>query len=144
MFRSGESLSPKRELEECLVVGVTRSSGESVEFLGESDLAQASVTRLSEKSRLVWCVVLAQARLPGCLNGELVGVPWVVARNVSLADEYEEPLSCGSGWRVLPSWDVTDYVHMWELHLGLRCVIRSMVSARALSVVANRGGSKAH
>jgi len=53
MSRSSESLSPKREREECLVVGVTRSSSESVEFLGESDLAQASVTRLSEKSRLV-------------------------------------------------------------------------------------------
>jgi len=44
------------------LIGLTRSSGEKFEFLGETDLAQASVTRLSEKSRLVWCVVLAQAR----------------------------------------------------------------------------------
>jgi len=62
MSRSGESLSPKREREECSVVGLTRSSGERFDFLGESDLAQARVTRLSEKSRWVLCVVLAQAR----------------------------------------------------------------------------------
>ncbi|QCD92906.1 hypothetical protein DEO72_LG5g975 [Vigna unguiculata] len=51
---------------------------------------------------------------------------------LGIADEHEEPLSCGSGWRVLP-----------ELHLALRCVIRSMVPARALSVVADKYGSKA-
>ena len=38
---------------------------------------------------------------------------------------------------------MTDYVRTWELHLALRCVIRSMVSARALLVVADRCGSKA-
>ncbi|QCE10913.1 hypothetical protein DEO72_LG10g2146 [Vigna unguiculata] len=61
---------------------------------------------------------------------------------LGITDEHEEPLICGSGWRVLPSWDVTDYVRIWELHLALRCVIRSMVPARALSVVADRCGSK--
>ena len=45
-------------------------------------------------------------------------------------------------WRVWLSWDVTDYVRIWELHLALRCMIRSMVFARALSVVADRCGSK--
>ena len=38
---------------------------------------------------------------------------------------------------------VTNYVRIWELHLALRCVIRSMISARALSVVADSCGSKA-
>ncbi|QCD96689.1 hypothetical protein DEO72_LG6g1397 [Vigna unguiculata] len=37
---------------------------------------------------------------------------------------------------------VADYVRIWELHLALRCVIRSMVSARALSVVADRTGMR--
>ncbi|QCD93097.1 hypothetical protein DEO72_LG5g1168 [Vigna unguiculata] len=59
-----------------------------------------------------------------------------------IADEHEEPLSGGSGWRVLPSWDVTNSIRIWELHLALRCVIRSMVSARALSVVADREGNE--
>jgi len=36
MSRSGESLSPKREDEECSVVGLTRSSGESFDVLGET------------------------------------------------------------------------------------------------------------
>ncbi|QCD87768.1 hypothetical protein DEO72_LG3g2308 [Vigna unguiculata] len=42
------------------------------------------------------------------------------------------------GLASVPSWDVTDYARIWELHLALRCVICNMVSARALSVVANR------
>jgi len=57
-----ETLSPKREREECSIVGLTRSSGERFDFWAKSDLVQASVTRLSENSRLVLCVVLAQAR----------------------------------------------------------------------------------
>ena len=36
MSRSGESLSPQREREECSVVGSTRSSGESVGALGRN------------------------------------------------------------------------------------------------------------
>jgi len=36
----------------------------------------------------------------------------------------------------------TDYDRIWELHLALRCVICSMVFARALSVVADRCDSK--
>jgi len=41
---------------------------------------------------------------------------------LGMADEHEEPLSCGSGWRV----DDTDYVRIRELYLALRCMIRSM------------------
>jgi len=59
MSRSGESLSPQREREECSVVGLTRSSGERFDFWAKCELAQASVTRLSESSRLVLSVVLA-------------------------------------------------------------------------------------
>jgi len=57
--RSGESISPQREREECSVVGLTRSSGERFDFWAKCELAQASVTRLSESLRLVLCVVLA-------------------------------------------------------------------------------------
>ncbi|QCD83842.1 hypothetical protein DEO72_LG2g4189 [Vigna unguiculata] len=65
------------------------SPSERGEFWAKRDLAQASVTYLSEGSWLVLCMVLAQVRLLRYLHGELAGVPWVVARNVSL--------SCGSG-----------------------------------------------
>ncbi|QCD94215.1 hypothetical protein DEO72_LG5g2296 [Vigna unguiculata] len=80
-------------------------------------------------------MVLAQARLLRYLDGELTGVPWVVARNRMNMRSLEL-------WLGL-SWDVANYVRIWELHLALRCVIRSMVSARALSIVADRCGSKA-
>jgi len=43
-------------------VGLTRSPGDRCESWAKCNLAQASVTRLSECSRLVLCVVLAQAR----------------------------------------------------------------------------------
>ncbi|QCE14235.1 hypothetical protein DEO72_LG11g1234 [Vigna unguiculata] len=93
MSRSGESLSPKREREECSVVGLTRSSGERFDFLGESDLAQARVTRLSEKSRWVLCVVLAQARI-GVKHVAFYGL-WPEMTSFELwleiADEHEEP-----------------------------------------------------
>jgi len=57
----------------------------------------------------------------------------------------------GSGWIALLSDSLTSLVVLgryglcsyWELHLALRCVIRSMVSAHALSVVADRCDSKA-
>ncbi|QCE04054.1 hypothetical protein DEO72_LG8g2087 [Vigna unguiculata] len=39
MSRSGESLSPKREREECSVVGLTRSSGEKFDFWAKRELA---------------------------------------------------------------------------------------------------------
>ena len=60
--RSRESLSPQREFEECSDVGLTRSPGERCDSWAKCGLAQASVTRLSECSRLGLCVVLAQAR----------------------------------------------------------------------------------
>jgi len=36
MSRSGESLSPKRECEECSIVVLTGSSGERFDVLGET------------------------------------------------------------------------------------------------------------
>jgi len=57
--RSGESLSPKREFKECFDVGLTRSPGERFDSWAKCDLAQVSVTHLSESSRLVLFVVLA-------------------------------------------------------------------------------------
>ena len=64
-----------------------------------------------------------------------------------------ECAGCGQyGWVQMdcpPQWLLTslvvlgtDYDRIWELHLALRCVICSMVFARALSVVADRCDSK--
>ena len=62
MSRSGESPLPKREFEECFDVGLTRCPGGRFDSGAKCGLAQASVTRLSESSRLVLCEVLAWAR----------------------------------------------------------------------------------
>ena len=90
---------------------------------------------------LFWCVW--STRILGYLKGQLVVVPWVVARNISLelwlkigvkhvvflelwlgiaslklwlgmADEHEELLSCCSGWRVLPMW----VCWLWPVRMG--------------------------
>jgi len=57
--RSGESLSPKRGFEARFDVGLTCSPSEICDSRAKCDLAQASVTRLSECSKLCLCVVLA-------------------------------------------------------------------------------------
>ena len=60
--RSGESLSPKRGFEARSEVGLTCSPSERCDSWVKCDLAQASVSRLSECSKLCLCVVLVQAR----------------------------------------------------------------------------------
>ncbi|QCD89920.1 hypothetical protein DEO72_LG4g872 [Vigna unguiculata] len=112
--RSGESLSPKREREECFDGSLTRSPGERLDSWAKCNLVQASVTHLSESSRMVMCVprigdkhVAFYGLWPGMTSLKL----WH-----GIADEHEEPLSCGSG---------------------------CMVFARSLSVVADRCSSRA-
>jgi len=93
-----------------------------------------------------WCCWFSRRDLRGfwwCFKGGVAGVPWVVARNVSLelwlgigvkhvvflelwlgiaslelwlgmADEHEKPLSCGSGWRVWPVW----VCWLWPVRMG--------------------------
>ncbi|QCD89921.1 hypothetical protein DEO72_LG4g873 [Vigna unguiculata] len=93
--RSGESLSLKREREECFDGSLTRSPSKRFESWAKCNLVQASVTRLSESSRLVLCVpkigdkhVAFYGLWPGTTSLEL----WL-----GIADEHEEHLSCGSG-----------------------------------------------
>ena len=67
---------------------------------------------------LFWCA--CSTRRWWFFEGQLAGVPWVVAQNVSLelslgmADEHKELLSCGSGWRVLPVWVCA----LWHVRMG--------------------------
>ncbi|QCD99389.1 hypothetical protein DEO72_LG7g670 [Vigna unguiculata] len=82
--RSGESLSSKREFEERSDVGLTRSPGDrccGLECILELWLG-IGVKHVAFYG--LW---------PGMISLEL----WL-----EIADEHEEPLSCGSGWRVLP------------------------------------------
>jgi len=60
--RSGESFSPKRECEERSKGSLNIQPKREMRVLAKRDLAQASVTRLSEGSWLVLGMVLAQAR----------------------------------------------------------------------------------
>jgi len=60
--RSGESLSPKQEIEEHSDGSFTRSPSERGESWAKGDFAQASRTHLSESSWLVSWMALAQAR----------------------------------------------------------------------------------
>jgi len=91
-------------------------------------LAHARVPRLGEKSRKALLLSLTR-----CLDERF----W------PLGERWSRPGEQGLLKRECEAWDVTDYVRIWKLHRALWCVIRSMVSARTLSVVADRCGSKA-
>ncbi|QCE10999.1 hypothetical protein DEO72_LG10g2232 [Vigna unguiculata] len=157
--RSGESFSPKRECEERSKGSLNIQPKREMRVLAKRDLAQASVTRLSEgswreldvKPREGWMTCSEAKWLQywidwylsddegftmflRYLDGELVGVPWVVARNrmntrnlelwLGLASVPVECAGCGQyGW------------------VQMDCPPH-MVPARALSVVANRTGTR--
>jgi len=47
---------------------------------------------------------------------------------LGMADEHEEPLSCGSTWRVLPVW----VCWLWPVRMGLDRLPSSVVGWRVL------------
>ncbi|QCE06757.1 hypothetical protein DEO72_LG9g1771 [Vigna unguiculata] len=140
--RLGKCVSPKREPMCGLSDFGCTSRARCISYERGMGSPKREGTRLSETS---WGCYFAKTCSGWVKHVAFYGL-WPGMTSLELwfgiADEQEEPLSFCSCWRVLLVTLRTMFV-IWELHLALRCVIRSMVSARALSVMADRCGSKA-
>ncbi|QCE03157.1 hypothetical protein DEO72_LG8g1179 [Vigna unguiculata] len=133
--RSGESLSPKREFEECSGVGFTRSPGERRDSWAICGLAQASVTRLSECSRLVLCVMLAQASV--VYKASKISRWWACWCSMGYGPERILELWLGIRVKHVAFYGLWPVMTSLELWLGL-----TSVAGVSVLVVASTDGSR--